>query len=182
MRRISVIGTSGSGKTTMARALAARLRCPQMELDSVYHQPDWEPIPNDQFRERIARFMADNECWVIDGNYTSQGTADLVWPNADTIVWMDPPKPVVMAQIVPRSLNRVLSRRELWNGNRERWQNLFSTMPEKNIILWAWTTFSANRRRYEDLLDAHAWEHLEVRRIRSRSDARQLLTEAGRPA
>ena len=180
MRRVSVIGTSGSGKTTMARALAARLGCPEMELDSVYHQPDWEPIPNDRFRERITAFMSENERWVIDGNYTSQGTAELVWPNADTIVWMDPPRPVVMAQIVPRSLVRVLLRRELWNGNRERWQNLFSKVPEENIILWAWTTFGTNRERYEALLDGHTWEHLEVRRIGSRSDARLLLAEAGR--
>jgi ABC-type dipeptide/oligopeptide/nickel transport system ATPase component len=54
VRRISVVGNSGSGKTTVAKALAARLGVPHVELDAIFHQPNWTPLPADEFRRRVA--------------------------------------------------------------------------------------------------------------------------------
>src|SRR6266704_14545 len=54
VRRVSVVGTSGSGKSTLGAALAARLGVDFLELDSVYHQPGWEPLPTPEFRRRVA--------------------------------------------------------------------------------------------------------------------------------
>ena len=50
MNRISVIGTSGSGKTTFANKLAEILRIPHVELDALYWEADWEPAPIEVFR------------------------------------------------------------------------------------------------------------------------------------
>lgn len=125
MKRISVIGSSGSGKSTMARRLETAFDLPVLELDSIYHQEDWEPLPDDEFRDRVSEFVS-GDGWIVDGNYTSHGVAQLVWPRADTVVWMDPPRRTVMARVVRRSLRRAITRQELWNGNRERWSNLFS--------------------------------------------------------
>ena len=55
MRRISVVGNSGSGKTTVARAIAGALGVPHLELDAVFHQPDWQPLDTAEFR-RIVGF------------------------------------------------------------------------------------------------------------------------------
>lgn len=178
MRRVSVIGTSGSGKTTMARALGGALDHPVLELDSVHHQPDWEPLPEAEFRARLLAFLDANDRWIVDGNYTSHGVAELVWPRADTIVWMDPPRSVVMAQVLQRTLVRGVRRRELWNGNVEDWRSMFRTDPEENIVLWAWTTFDRNRRRYESRLESDEWRHLVVHRIRSRAEARRLVPDS----
>src|SRR5262244_3847673 len=87
LRRVSVVGTSGSGKSTLGAALAARIGADYLELDSVFHQPGWVPLPREQFRERVAAAVA-GERWVIDGNYTSQ-VKDLIWARADTVVWVD---------------------------------------------------------------------------------------------
>ena len=54
MRRVSVVGTSGSGKSTLGAALAARLGVDYLELDSVFHQPDLDPLPTPEFRRRVA--------------------------------------------------------------------------------------------------------------------------------
>lgn len=103
MRRIVVIGTSGSGKTTLAKAIAARLAIPHLELDNLYWQPDWQETPIAEFRERVtAAIQADR--WVIDGNYSK--VRDLVWARADTIVWLDYPKRVVMWRVITRTLRR----------------------------------------------------------------------------
>ena len=44
---------------------------------------------------------------------------DIVWQRADTVVWFDLPFAVVMARTVRRTVRRVVTRQELWNGNKE---------------------------------------------------------------
>lgn len=174
MKRVSVIGSSASGKTTMARGISERLGLPHLELDSVFHQPGWQPKPDEDFRAEVAGFAAADR-WVIDGNYTSHGVAQLVWPLADTVVWMDPPRRVVMGRVVRRTLRRVITREELWNGNRERWTNLYSTKAHKNIIVWAWTRFAHTRHKYEAMVNDGTWSHLEVIRLRNAGEVTAFL-------
>jgi adenylate kinase family enzyme len=138
VRRVSVVGTSGAGKSTLAAALARELDAEFLELDSVFHQPGWVPLPREDFRRRVAAAVA-GERWVIDGNYTSQ-VKDLVWARADTVVWLDLPRRTVMRRVIWRSLWRAAKRTELWNGNRERWRNFFSVDKEESVIAWAWQT------------------------------------------
>lgn len=150
----------------MARALSERLRLPMLELDSVFHQPGWEPKPDELFQWEVATFV-EGDRWVVDGNYTSHGVARLVWPRADTIVWMDLPRSLIMPRVIRRTLRRVITREELWNGNREPWTNLYSPNPEKNIIVWAWTRYGHTRDKYETIASDGSWSHLRVARLRS---------------
>ena len=182
MKRISVIGSSGSGKSTVARALAKALALPLLELDSLFHLPGWRQKDDVAFRAEVAAIV-EREQWVIDGNYTSHGVAQLVWPRADSVVWLDPPRATVMRRVVRRTLRRVLTREELWNGNHEPWTNLYSPRPEKNIILWAWTRHAHTRRKYETMLRDGTWAHLSVIRLRTADDVRALLDNvAPRPS
>jgi ABC-type glutathione transport system ATPase component len=48
VRRVSVVGTSGAGKSTLSRALADALDADILELDSVFHQPGWVPLPHEE--------------------------------------------------------------------------------------------------------------------------------------
>ena len=175
MNRVVVIGSSGSGKTTTARAIANRLDLPYLELDSVYHQPGWEPLPDEEFARRVSEFSAGSR-WVIDGNYTSHAMPDVVWPGADTIVWLDPPMATVMWRVISRTVRRAVTRETLWNGNKEPLTNFYSRDPNENIILWAWTRYDIVRRRYEKALDTDAWSHAGVHRLRSRRDVGKFLT------
>ena len=172
MRRVSVVGTSGVGKSTFASALALVLGAAFLELDSVQHQADWTPLPVEEFRARVA-LVAAGECWVIDGNYGR--VQDLVWARADTVVWLDLPRRVVMRRIVWRSVWRVAGRTELWNGNRERWRNLFSLDKEESVIAWAWQTYAANRARYEAAMADPLRSHLRFVRLRSAAEVRRFL-------
>lgn len=168
------MGSSGSGKSTVAQRLSETLGVPRLELDSVMHQPGWKPLPPDLFRERVAGF-ASGDAWVIDGNYTGVGTTETVWPRADAFVWLDLPKSVVMSQVTRRTLRRLATREELWNGNRESWTNMIDPRPEKNIVLWAFTTHRRVRERYETALSAGVWAHAEVHRLRSRAEIDDFL-------
>lgn len=173
MRRISVVGNSGSGKTTLARKLAATLDIPHLELDSVFHQPGWEPLDRELFRERVAAFIAAPG-WVVDGNYSA--VRDIVWSRADTVIWVDPPRHRVLRQVIWRTLRRMATRAELWNGNREQWRFIFNR--DESIILWAWTSHHKVRERYTRAQTDPANGHLTFIRLRTRTDSVQLLRAA----
>jgi adenylate kinase family enzyme len=174
VRRVSVVGTSGSGKSTVGRKLAETLGVPFLELDGVNHQPDWTPLPEDEFRLVVAAAV-EGDGWVIDGNYTT--VRDLVWARADTVVWLDLPKRVVMQQIFWRTLRRVALRKELWNGNRERWRNFFSWKPEESVISWAWHKHGEYRERYGAAAADPANAHLRFVRLTSRRDISRFLAK-----
>jgi len=175
VRRVAVVGNSGSGKTVLGRALAERLEVPFVELDAIFHQPGWEPMPTADFRSRVEAIV-DRESWVVDGNYSA--VRDLVWARADTIVYFDLPRHVVMRQVVLRTLRRTVTREELWNGNREPLRGLLLTDPERSIIRWAWAKHQQYRTRFAGYMRDPAYAHLAFVRIGSRSDARRLLARS----
>ena len=173
--RVSVVGNSGSGKTTIAAALGAALDAPHLELDSVFHQPGWVQLADEEFRRRVAEFVVA-ERWVTDGNYSSK-VQDLIWARADTVVWLDPPRHRVMRRIIWRTLRRVVARAELWNGNREPWTNLLRADPMKSIIAWAWTRHHATRQRYEGAMADPAHAHLTFIRLRTPAEVAALVNQ-----
>lgn len=169
MRRISIVGSSGSGKTTLAEAVADILDVPHLELDSVYHQPDWQPLPDADFRSAVAPLLA-RDSWVIDGNYNSTGVQELIWQRCDTIVWLDLPRWTTMRRVTARSIKRSATREELWNGNTESWTNLIHPNPKINIIAWTWTRYAHTRRRYEAAQAKPDWSNRTWIRLRSQRE------------
>lgn len=67
--KIAIIGYSGSGKSTTARALAERASLPLLHLDSVHFLPEWKERTDEECRDIVAEFLCKDN-WVIDGNYT----------------------------------------------------------------------------------------------------------------
>jgi adenylate kinase family enzyme len=176
MHRICVVGNSASGKTTLSRAIAKKLELPYLELDSVYHGPEWTPRP--EFRQELKAFVSQG-AWVVDGNYTGAGTMEIVWPRADTLVWLDPPRLMVMSRVIRRTGKRLLTREALWSGNRERLSNMIRNDPEENIILWAWTRHHRVRSEYEQNLSDGTWSHLQVHRLQNRGEITGFLAALG---
>lgn len=174
MRRISVVGIPGSGKSTIAQELGALLEVPVLELDSIFHQANWTQLPDDEFVRQTAELVR-TDGWVIDGNYSAV-REDVIWPGADTVVWLDLPRRVVMTRLVRRTVRRTLTRQELWNGNRERSTNLTSWDPHRSILRWAWTRFQPYRDRYETAIDDPTWDHLRFVRLRTSDDVARFMS------
>jgi adenylate kinase family enzyme len=106
--------------------------------------------------------------WVIDGNYSS-AQQDLAWARADTVVWLDLPRPLVMRRVITRTIRRAVTREQLWNGNREPLTNFYRLDPDQNIIRWAWVKHPVYAARYRAAIDDPANGHLSFVRLRSQA-------------
>lgn len=170
-QRISVVGTCGSGKTTTASQIARRLEIPHVELDALHWEPNWTEAPLEVFRERVTQALS-GETWAVDGNYGK--VRDIVWSRADTIVWLDYALPVILWQLIRRTMRRSLTQEELWSGNRETLSKaLFS---RESILLWALKTYRRRKREYPALLSRPEYAHLTLVRLRSPRETREWLS------
>ena len=174
MRRVNVVGTSSSGKSTLAIALAERLSFPYIELDALHWGPNWAEAPSEVMRERV-RSAIGGETWVVEGNYSA--VRDLVWARADTVVWLDLPLPTILARYATRTVRRLTTRQELWSGNRERLGFLFG---RDSLLWWILGTYRRRRREYPALLAARP--QITTIRLRSAREARDWLATFPGPA
>ena len=113
MPRIVVLGTSGSGKSTVAAALAAIHGVRHVDLDDLAQHED--------FRARVADVVA-TPSWVIDGDY-QRVLGDSVLAGSDTAVWLDLPLSVSLARMWRRTLRLRLVREPSlvgWVGHEVR--------------------------------------------------------------
>ncbi len=167
MRRVNVVGTSGSGKSTVGAALARQMDVPYVEIDALAWLPGWVQLEVDALRTLVATAVA-GEAWVVDGNYSA--TRDLVWTRADTVVWLDLPFHQVMWRVVRRTLSRARAREVLWGTNQE---SLRMAIGRDSVIWWALTTYRRRRREYPVLFAQYP--ELRVIRLRSDAETRQFL-------
>jgi len=179
VERVSVVGNSGSGKTALARRLAALIGAPSVELDGHRHQAGWTELPDDDLRARVAELCAGDR-WVVDGNYDA--VRDLVWARADTVVWIDLPRWRVTARVVRRSAWRLATRTELWNGNREHLRAVLSRDPARSPVVASFVGHPGLRRCYAAARLDPAHRHLRFVRLTTPAAVRRFLavTAAGR--
>lgn len=129
-QRIALLGTSGAGKTTLGRALAARLDAPFVECDAIRHKANWVSATDDELRAGIDAVLGHHDRWVIDGTFQRQ-LGDFVSGRADLLVWLDLPLPLKLWRLWWRSYGRVTTRQILWNGNYETWRARPSPSPSR---------------------------------------------------
>lgn len=166
-RRVLVAGTSGSGKTTLSAHIARALDLPHIEIDALYHGPNWEP--RSSFAADVERFSSAAG-WVTEWQYGI--VRDLLADRADLVVWLDLPKAVVMRQVVRRTVSRRLRREVLWNGNLEPPLWTIVRNPD-HIVRWAWTTHHQSALRIAALRERRP--ELPVVRLHSRTEAARWL-------
>jgi adenylate kinase family enzyme len=171
IRRVSVVGSSGSGKTTFARQLAAKLGMPHIELDALFWDPNWTQVDDETFRARVDAATA-GDAWVADGNYAR--ARSIVLARADTVVWLDIPLGTCLARVLKRTNRRARTREALWSGNRETWRRHVS---RDSLVWWTITSHRRKRREYSArfLGPSPEFPHLQVHRFRSSAEAEAWL-------
>jgi len=163
------MGSSASGKSTLAAELARRLGLAYVELDALHHGPDWSEPTDEEFRARVRTAMADApQGWVVDGNYDPK-LGETVIGEADQIVWLDLPLRLKLRRLWRRTIHRLRNDVELWNGNRETWREAFAS--RDSIFVWLVRGHVRHRREFPERFA----DDPRLVRLRSVGEARQWL-------
>ena len=136
--RVFVFGPPGCGKTTLSGVLSGGLRIPHIELDALLWGPHWTMHDNTTFLASV-RAAADEPRWVIEGTFRSD-VAELVWPRADVVVWLDYRFRLVAARLLRRTLRRAVTRQRLWHGNVEPLRDMVG---RGSLFAWLRRSFPA---------------------------------------
>lgn len=165
--RVVVAGTTGAGKSTLARRIGELLGLPYTEMDALFHGPGWTPRAS--FVEDV-RALVDAPRWVTEFQYDA--ARPLLAERADLFVWLDLPRSLVMARVVRRTLGRALRGEVLWNENREPPLRTFFT-DRDHVVRWAWRTHGDNRARMRAIVAARP--DLPVVRLRTAREVERWM-------
>ena len=135
MRKISIIGCAGAGKSTLAIRLGSLLDLPVIHLDAAYWRPNWEKPPRDQWRQQLQGLLL-GDSWIMDGNYNSTMKARIA--ASDAVVLLAPPRLTCLFRVFKRALkDRGRSRPDLNPGCLEHF-------PDREFLSWIWNYQKAN--------------------------------------
>lgn len=176
-RRLVVIGTTGSGKSTVAERIAKKLRLSYIELDALHWEPGWREASLYAFRERVSR-ATQVPAWVVAGNY--HVVRDLVWPKVETVVWLDYPLLVIFSQLASRTFSRWWTRELLWGTNREPFWNHFKVWSEESLFHWLSKTYWRRKRETPALLELPEHKHLKIIHFNHPLETDEWLEQLGR--
>jgi adenylate kinase family enzyme len=167
--RIVVIGNTSSGKSTLGARLADTIGGAHIELDALFWRtPGWQPPEDSDFRAAIRDAIESAPRWASSGNYLSHGAQDILWPLADTLIWLDMPLTTVLPRVVSRSWRRWRDDELLWGTQRESfWKHLKLWDTEESLISFAIRYHRPKQRQYAAEFADPRWEHLRKYRLRS---------------
>jgi adenylate kinase family enzyme len=163
MKKILVIGSGGSGKSTFSKYLGEKLGLPVVHLDQLFWRPNWTRTPEDEWVEVVRRETARDE-WIMDGNFG--GTREMRMEACDTIIYLDMPRWLCMYRILKRSfIYRRRARPDMAEGCRERL--------DLEFILWVWNYPHRSGKRVEAELER--FRQKKVVKLRSKHEVDQFL-------
>lgn len=88
-KKIVVLGVSASGKSTFARALAAKTQLPLIHMDEIMWNPNWQYVGDEETLELISK-TSENEEWIIEGYIDKSARVEL-FNKADVLLYLDYP-------------------------------------------------------------------------------------------
>lgn len=153
MERILIVGNSGAGKSTMARALSEKTGLPVVHLDRLFWRENWQHIAREEFDALLQQELEKSQ-WIIDGNYDRTVSTRLAY--CDTVIYLDYPRWQCLLGVVKRVISSYGKVRPdmgdgcperfdwefmkyVWNYNRENREKLYrklNALDRVNVIVF----------------------------------------------
>jgi len=158
-KRIIVVGTTSSGKSTLAEQIADNFGHILIELDALNWEPNWTSAPQEVFIERVQKAI-QAEKWVIAGNYGM--TRPITWPKAELIIWLDYSLWRIFWQLIRRTFTRWWTHEHLWGTNYENLWMHFKLWSDESLVHWLFKTYWRRKREIPKLLEMPEHQHLDL--------------------
>lgn len=173
--RIVIVGASGAGKSTLATQLSQKFSSQNIELDALSWEANWTQVSTSLMRAKADPLLPPDGRWVADGNYVKH-VQDIVWRRAQTLIWLDYPLPIALWRVFKRTVVRIWTGQELWNGNRETLgHHLASWRTADNLFVWCWRMHWKHRVEFPRAFEREEFGHLRVLRFRSPRETEEWL-------
>ncbi|HEY5729325.1 MAG TPA: shikimate kinase [Anaerolineales bacterium] len=169
---IVVVGTTSSGKSTLAKQLADKFGYDFIELDALHWEPNWTEAPDDVFHERVDE-ATQKERWVVAGNYSK--VRSLIWSRAEAVIWLDYSLWRIFLQLTRRTITRWWTREHLWGTNYENLWTHFKLWSEESLFHWLLKTYWRRKREYPMLLAMPEHQHLKLIRFKHPNETSKWL-------
>jgi len=181
-KRIVIVGTTSSGKSTLANRLADKIHAEFIDLDSLHWEPNWAEAPDEIFRERVEKATNSQPAlseaergWVVAGNY--HVVRDIVWSRTQAIIWLDYPFHIVFWRLLKRTIRRVVTKEKLFSGNVENgWMHL-KIWSQESLFHWLFKTYWRRKREYPMLFALPENTHLRIIHFKHPKEAESWLKE-----
>lgn len=123
--RVVVLGASGTGKSTLAEALATHLAIPHFDSDAYYHRPTdppyREPRPPEERRALLERDLAPHPSWTLSGGALAWTPRPALEPTL--LVFLDLPMELRLERLLARERarfgDRLLPNGDMADDHRE---------------------------------------------------------------
>lgn len=163
MKRIIIIGSPGSGKSTLSRSLADKTGLPLVHLDKLFWRDGWTSVSKEEFDELLQAELNKPE-WIIDGNFNR--TIPLRLQYSDTVIWLDFPRLTCILGVLKRVItNYGKTRPDMGDGCPERFDFEF--------LRFVWGFNKKHRQRYNEMLNNT--NGIRVIMLKSRKEVAQFL-------
>lgn len=162
LSHIVVIGTTSSGKSTLAARLAGKLGADFIDLDALHWEPNWVEAADEVFRQRV-ELATRSGSWVVAGNY--HVVRELLWRKADTLIWLDYPFRIVFWRLLTRTIRRAVTREKLFSDNVENFWTHMKIWSDESLFRWLFKTYWRRKREYPALFGLPENSHLHIIRF-----------------
>lgn len=163
-RNIMIVGCSGGGKSTLARALGEKLGLRVIHNDTLFWKEGWVERDKDETVELVRQAIAADG-WIHDGNFSR--THRLRVAKADSLIWIDLPRLACIWNVLKRvAKNYGRTRPDLADGCPEKF--------DWDFLVYIWT-FKNNGRHKIEKLFAETDGKLQRFHLQSRREIRTFL-------
>ncbi len=166
VNRILVLGSAGSGKSTLSQILGTSFKLPVIHLDRYYWKPNWIPTPNEEW-DQLLEQLCNEEQWIMDGNYSR--TIDIRLSKADMVLFLDLPTLLCIYRVLKRRIKyRHKTRPDMNEGCSEKldWE----------FIKWVWNYRRRSRQKILDKL-SEVRNEKQIIILKNRKQVNELISQ-----
>lgn len=171
-KKITIVGNAGSGKTTLAFQLQAKLKLPLYHLDLYYWLPGWQRIGFERFQE-LQTELCEKDEWIIEGAYIGLVHERIF--HADVIIFLDMPRYLCIWSVINRAIRHFGA--VIPGSPQECKQQLFG-MKFFQFLRWVWDF----NKRYQQIITFLLEEYSDSKQIyllRSRQQLDDFVRQMG---